>query len=134
MEEKENKYWFVDIFKIVYDLTTNCQALLDIWMKKVIFRTNESVYREKRPFICINDSWGSTNSRWIRSHTLYFEIYAENLEKAEAMKDALVYLFNRANFNWIRSRLSLDVWFWFDEKWFVRHSLYFDFVFKDQNF
>jgi len=134
MEIPKNEIWFIDIKKYIYDTVSSYHPLLEKWLKKVILRTFENVSREERPFICINDLWGSTDSVWIRSVWINFEIYASSMEEGEILKDILIDLFNRRNVKWIRSRLETDIGWWMDKNWLTRHLLDFEFIFKDMKY
>lgn len=127
--------WFIDIKKYIYDTLNTYFPLKQKWLKKVIIRNFESVAKEQRPFISFSSIWGSTNSIWIRSEAFQIDIFSENIEQGEAIKDIVVDLLNRRNFKWIKSKLSRSWPDGSDEKtWFCRHVLDFDFVFKDMKY
>lgn len=131
----KNELWMIDIQKYLYDIISNYVPLLQKWLKKVIIRNLENVSKENRPFICINSYGWRTDSRWIRTEVYMYEVYAENIEQWESLRDILIDLFNRRNIRWIRSRLTNTWPNGVDEKtWLSRHLLFFEYVFIDSKF
>ncbi len=128
--------WFVDIRKYVYDTLVNYVPLIQkIWTNNVHIWDQNDMSKVPVPYVCISGSWWNTNSIGIRNQGYQIDVLAKSVEDAEAVKDIIIDLFNRRNFKWIKSKLTM---IWPDmsrpEAWIFRQILRFDFIFKDMKF
>lgn len=127
--------WFVDIRKYVYDTLINYVPLIEkIWTNNVHIRDHD-ISKLPLPFVSVVGDWWTTDSRWVRNHSFQIDILDKSVENAEVVRDIIIDLFNRRNFKWIKSKLTM---IWPDmsrpQKWIFRQILRFDFVFKDMKF
>ncbi len=132
----KTELWFIDIKKYVYDSLVTYVPLLEIiGNDSVYFRPNDTIYDKNKPMVCISESGGNTDFKWIRNQVYQIDVLAESVEVAEKIKYIIVDLFNRRNFKGIRSKLFRT---WPDmsntKKWIFREILFFEFVFKDMKF
>lgn len=128
--------WFVDIRKYVYDTLVNYVPLIQkIWTNNVHIWDQNDMSKVPVPYVCISGTWWNTNSTGIRNQSYQIDVMAKSVEDAEAVKDIIIDLFNRRNFKWIKSKLTM---IWPDmsrpEAWIFRQILRFDFIFKDMKF
>lgn len=127
--------WFVDIRKYVYDTLVNYVPLIQkIWTNNVHI-WDHNISKVPLPYVCISANWWNTNSIGIRNQGYQIDVLAKSVEDAEVVKDIIIDLFNRRNFKWIKSKLTM---IWPDmsrpEAWIFRQILRFDFIFKDMKF
>lgn len=127
--------WFIDIRKYVYDTLVNYVPLIQkIWTNNVHI-WDHNISKVPLPYVCISANWWNTNSIGIRNQGYQIDVLAKSVEDAEAVKDIIIDLFNRRNFKWIKSKLTM---IWPDmsrpEAWIFRQILRFDFIFKDMKF
>lgn len=128
--------WFIDIRKYVYDSLVNYVPLIQkIWTDNVHIWDQEDILKVSTPFVSIFSLYWNTNSLGIRNQNFQIDVLAKSVEDAEAIKDIVIDLFNRRNFKWIKSKLTM---IWPDmskpELWRFRQILRFDFIFKDMKF
>lgn len=128
--------WFVDIRKYVYDTLVNYLPLIQkIWTNNVHIWDQNDMSKVPTPYISVLSMTWNTNSLGIRNQNFQIDILAKSVEDAEAVKDIVIDLFNRRNFKWIKSKLTM---IWPDmskpEQWLFRQILRFEFIFKDSKF
>lgn len=128
--------WFVDIRKYVYDSLLNYVPLIQkIWTNNVHIWDQNDMSKVPTPYISVLSMTWNTNSLGIRNQNFQIDILAKSVEDAEAVKDIVIDLFNRRNFKWIKSKLTM---IWPDmskpEQWLFRQILRFEFIFKDSKF
>lgn len=128
--------WFVDIRKYVYDTLVNYLPLIQkIWTNNVHIWDQNDMSKVPTPYISVLSMTWNTNSLGVRNQNFQIDVLAKSVEDAEAVKDIVIDLFNRRNFKWIKSKLTM---IWPDmskpEQWLFRQILRFEFIFKDSKF
>lgn len=128
--------WFVDIRKYVYDTLVNYLPLIQkIGTNNVHIWDQNDMSKVPIPYVSVLSMTWNTNSLGIRNQNFQIDVLAKSVEEAEVVKDIVIDLFNRRNFKWIKSKLTM---IWPDmskpEQWLFRQILRFDFVFKDMKF
>jgi hypothetical protein len=135
MAKHYTNIWFVDIKKYLFDLLKSNEKLLDkFWGStegRIILRNIQDISLTPLPFITFQQIWSRTNNIWIRSVTFQFDIYSDFIEEWEEIHDIIVDLFNRRKNDWISSKIEREDQGVEQKTWFIRHSLDFQFVFKD---
>lgn len=127
--------WSIDIYKHIFDLVSGYIPLLEAGMKKVVIMNPWNTWKIEAPFICISPITDLTNSKWIRTSVVCFDVFWENFEESQRFKYILNDLFNRRNLKWIRSILKNDLGVIREAKsTTVRQMMIFDFVYKDQKY
>jgi hypothetical protein len=133
----KTELWFIDIKKIIYDTLKNYTLLIEkLWTTdwRVIIRNVQDVSNTQTPFITFQQVWSRTNAIWIRTAVFQFDVWSKNLQEGEEIKDIVVNLFNRANIWGIKSILQRESENSEDKTKLNRHSLDFQFTFKDMKY
>lgn len=127
--------WSIDIYKHIFDLVSGYVPLLEAGLQNVVIMNPWNAWKIEAPFICISPINDSTNSTWIRTSTVCFDIFWKTFEECQNLKYILNDLLNRRNLKWIRSILKNDLWVIRQAKsLYVRQMITFDFVYKDMKF
>ncbi len=132
-----SELWFINIREYIYNRMKNFVNLTQKiwWSENIKCRDIESIKWLDKPFINYSEIWWNTTNLWIRKSIYHIDIWATNMEEMEEIKDLLVWLFNRSNEDWVKSKL-MSLWpdLWNPEKNYIHKPLTFSFVFKDQKF
>ena len=133
---KYTEVGFIDIKLYIYDRLKNYVPLIEkVWTNNVFIKWNGDDLKDKDKFLHFWIIGSNTNKFWIRSSLVQIDCYAKSVEEVDNIKEIIIDLFNRRNFQWIKSILKSDYWNKTpSRKWISRATLDFDFVFKDMKY